>query len=227
MIIYQSLAFLIIIIGAWLAFWVYLSNRKSKTNQLFFLFTISALLWTPLPYFFNLPLFSHLSLYFVRLGYGIVSLFLVIFYFFIEHFPREIKRRPILDKIVILIGIFFFLLSIFTNFTVENIEPTKWGINPVFGQGKIFYFGAAFFLTLITMISLFQKYFILSTKERLQVQYLLMGLTIFVVCNLIVNVMFPFLGSTVQVRYYPVGNYSAIFLLGFTAYAIIKKELLG
>lgn len=77
------------------------------------------------------------------------------------------------------------------------------------------------------MSSLFQKYFTFSPKEQIKVQYVLIGLIIFVVPNLIFNVIFPFLGRTAQVRYYPFGNYSAIFLLAFTAYAIVKRELFG
>jgi len=227
MIIYQALAFLIITLGTWLASWVYLANRKSRVNQIFSLFTVSFLLWAPLPYFFNLPSLSQFALPLVKSGYGIVSLFLVIFYFFIVYFPRKDKRYPILDKIVIFIGALLFLLSILTNLVVERVEFTRWGVNPIFGTGKLFYFGSVFFLALIIISSLFKKYFTLSVKQKLKAQYIFVGLIIFIIPNLIFNVIFPFLGKTSQVRYYPFGNYSAIFLLGFTAYAIVKRELFG
>jgi signal transduction histidine kinase len=227
MILYQALVFLIMASGFWLASWVFFANRESKTNQLFSLFTISLLLWAPLPYFFNLPSLAPIALHLVKFGYGIVSLFLVTFYFFTTHFPREEKRDLALDKIVIVVGFLFFFMSVFTNLVVEDIELTTWGVNPIFGRGKISYFGAAFFLTVITMGTLFKKYFSLSTEERVKIQYVLIGLIIFVIPNLIFNVIFPFLGRTAQVRYYPLGNYSAIFLIGFTAYAIVKRELFG
>lgn len=227
MIIYQALAFLIITLGVWLASWVYLVDRKSRINQLFSLFTVSFLLWAPLPYFFNLPSLSRFALYLVKSGYGFVSLFLVTFYFFIAYFPRKDKRYPVLDKIVVFIGLLLFFLSVLTNLVVKNIELTRWGVNPIFGAGKVFYFGLVFALTLIIIVSLFKKYLTLSKKERLKAQYVFIGLIIFVIPNLIFNVIFPFLGKTSQVRYYPLGNYSAIFLLAFTAYAIVKRELFG
>jgi signal transduction histidine kinase len=226
-IVYQILAFLIIILGLWLAFWVYLANRKARINQVFFLFTFSFLLWAPLPYFFNLPQVSHLALYLVRFGYGIVSLFMVALYFFAAYFPREEKKYVVLNKIVLCVGLLFFFLSIFTNLIIQDVESTRWGINPLFGAGKIPYFGTVFLLTLLSVSLLFKKYFILSRKEKLKIQYVFIGLTIFILPNLIFNVIFPFLGKEAQAQYYPFGNYSAIFLLGFTAYAIVKRELFG
>lgn len=227
MLIYQILAFLIILLGSWIAVWVFIAGRRSKINQVFSIFTISFLLWAPLPYFFNLPRFSSIALHLVRFGYGMVSLFLVCFYFFAIFFPKVTKRNLFLEKIIFLIGIVFFFLSFSTNIVVENIENTKWGINPLFGRGKIFYFGWVFLITLISIGLLFRKYKLLTKKEKLQVQYVFIGVLVFVIPNLIFNVIFPFLGKTAQVRFYPFGNYSAIFLLGFTAYAIVKRELFG
>ena len=227
MLIYQVLAFLIIVSGIWLAIWVYSDNRKSKINKIFSLFTVSFILWAPLPYFFNLTNLLPISLYLVRFGYGVVSLFLAVFYFFSTYFPRIGKRYPTWEKILLIIGIGLFFISTFTSLIVENVELTKWGVNPIFGAGKIIYFGWVFFITLISISLLFWKYFSLPENEKIQVQYVFIGLIIFVVPNLIFNVLFPFLGRTTQVRYYPLGNYSAIFLLGFTAYAIVKRELFG
>ncbi len=225
MFIYQVLAFLIIILGLLLAIWVFSADRKSKINRIFSLFTLSFLLWAPLPYFFNLSSLSSVALYLVRFGYGTVSIFLVAFYFLATYFPRIEKRYPILEKTALIIGIGFAFISIFTNIIVENVEITKWGVNPLFGIGKIPYFGSVFFLALISMGLLFKKYFSLSKEEKLKIQYVFIGLILFVIPNIIFNVIFPFIGRTSQVQYYPFGNYSAIFLLGFTAYAIVKREL--
>lgn len=227
MFIYQILAFLIITLGIWLAFWIYFANPTSKINRIFSLFTISFLLWAPLPYFFNLPRFSQIALYLVRFGYGCVLLFLVVFYFFVVYFPRVEKRQFYLEKIILFLGTTFFFISTFTNIIVRNIEFTRWGVNPVFGVGKIPYFSLVFFLTIEGLGLLLKKYFSLSQREKLKIQYVLIGLIIFATPNLIFNTIFPFLGRTSQVRYYPLGNYSAIFLLGFTAYAIVKRELFG
>ena len=71
MFLYEILVVLIIFIGVWLAGWVYLADPKSRVNIVFSIFTISFLLWAPLPYFFNLPLLSNVALYLVRFGFAL------------------------------------------------------------------------------------------------------------------------------------------------------------
>ena len=53
----------------------------------------------------------------------------------------------------------------------------------------------------------------------------MIGLLLFAGFNIVFNVVLP-LAFNVY-RYYAVGNYSVAFLLGFTAYAIVKRELFG
>jgi len=66
---------------------------------------------------------------------------------------------------------------------------------------------------------------VFSKKERLKVQYLLIGVVIFVLFNVVFNIISPSIWGSVQYQHF--GDYSAIFLLGFTAYAIVKQELFG
>jgi len=53
----------------------------------------------------------------------------------------------------------------------------------------------------------------------------LMGIFVFALANFIFNVGFTFLIGSVQFQHF--GDYSAIFILGFTALAIVKRELFG
>jgi len=228
--IYSSIdrisVFLIMISGFWLAFWVYSADRKAKINRIFFGFTLLLVLWTSFPLFFNSPTISkNLALWLIKLAYGTTALWLIPFYFFAVHFPREGKRYPLLDKIVVLAGIILFAISSFTNLHVKDIEIREWGNGPIFGPAKIFYFGLVFFFCLLVMWILSKKYSKLQKEEKAKIQYVLIGFFIFIFFNVIFNVLFP-LGLG-ELRYYPLGNYSAIFLIGFTAYAIVKKELFG
>ena len=221
----QLLVFLITIVGLWLAFWVYFTDNKARINRIFFIFTIFLILWTSFPYFFNLPISEFTALLLVKLAYGTTAFFFIPFYFFVIYFPRKTKGRPFLNNIVYSIGIFLFFFASFTNLHIENIEIKEWGVSPIFGPGKLVYFGLISFLILLVVFLLLEKYKYLLKKEKLQIQYVLAGIYIFVILNVIFNIIFPIWFNTLE--YYIFGNYSAIFLLGFTAYAITKHELMG
>jgi hypothetical protein len=209
-----------------LAFWVYSANRKAKINRIFFVFTLSLVLWTSFPLFFNSSAISKNSaLWLIRLAYGTTALWLISFYFFVVYFPREGKRQPFLDKIVCLAGTVLFAISSFTNLHVKDVEAREWGNGPIFGPAKIFYFGIVFFFCLLFVWIILKKYPDLSKEEKNKIQYVSIGLSIFILLNVIFNVLLP-LGFG-ELKYYPLGNYSTIFLLGFTAFAIAKKELFG
>ncbi|MDO8663269.1 MAG: HAMP domain-containing sensor histidine kinase [Candidatus Wildermuthbacteria bacterium] len=218
--------FIIVILGLGIGFWTYLSNRKNKLNQVFFIFSIFLVLWTSYPFFFNLPGISHrLSLLLVRLAYGTVALFFIPFYFFIKLLIQEYKKYWFLDRFIIFAGTALFAFSTFTNLHIVNIKIEEWGVSPIFGVGKIVYFGIISSLIFPIVWLLLTNYFNLSPKERLKTQYILIGLFLFILLNSIFNIFFPLWKDSL--KYYPLGNYSAIFLIGFTAFAIVKRNLFG
>ncbi len=226
--------FIIILVssfGIYLAFWVYYADRKAKTNQLFTLMMLFALSWIILCYFSGILINNlGLSLFLARLAYGIAILFFIPFYFFSLWFIKK-KEEVRLLKIFIPIGsLTIFFLSVFTDFMAEKMIPINiigisMGVAPVIGVGKFIYFGFVFFVAVLVVVRLIKAYFKVSKIEKLKLQYFLIGIIIFVIANLVFNVIFAsWVGDA---RYYQLGNYSAIFLLAFTAYAIVKRELFG
>lgn len=220
----KILLILVTAIGAWLGLLVYFNNRKARVNQLFILMIFFALLWI-IPCYFAVKLVDNLdlSLFLTRLAYGLAVLFMIPFYFFAIIFLGE-KNEPLYLKILVPIGsvlISFFAVS--TNFMAKYVTPVKFGLVPVLGGGKFIYFGFVFFIALYVLFRLFKNYLKSSKGEKLKLQYFLLGFSIFVVANLIFNVILPFRQGIPQ--YYQFGNYSAIFFFGFTAYAIVKRQL--
>ena len=220
------LIILIDALGIWLGFWVYLGNKKAKGNRLFTLMIILTLLWITLCYFSGITINNlELSLFLGRLAYGAAILFLIPFYFFSCSFLKEEKKFPYFNILIPIGSISIFFFSVFTNFMAEHMVPVKFGVVPFLGEGKFVYFGFVFSVALFVITRLFINYFKSSEKEKLKLQYFFIGIFIFVIANLIFNVVLAFWEGIV--RYYQFGNYSAIFLLGFTAYAIVKRELFG
>ncbi len=218
----KIIIFFINAIGIWLAIWVYFSNPKQKPNKIFLCMTVFTLLWIDFRYL-GATSQGTLSLFFYKLNFGAVALFFIAAYLFSVFFPREEKRHSFLDKFIIFLGVVFFFLSVFTNLIIKNIEIREWGNNIIMGKvGNIFYIVITL-LTFLILLKLFKKYFILSKQDKLRIQYFLVGISLFAICNIIFNIILPAVRGTVQ--YYQFGDYSAIFLFGFTAYAIVKREL--
>src|SRR3989344_6037120 len=212
--------FLINISGLWFASWIYLANRKIRTNQLFFLITIFILSWVDLVYFASISTYRPLAILLSRLAFIPVYLFLLTTYFFVFFFPRKEKRPFLLDIMIVICVVSLFLITLFTNLHVKDVIFREWGLSPVLGEGQIFVYSVISLITILFSGILFRKYFKLSREEKLRVQYFLIGFFIFVVTNIVFNVILA--QKYVDFPYYLIGNYSAIFLIGFTAYAIVK-----
>jgi len=215
----------IIVIGICLAIWVFDANRKAKINQLVVLWTISVLLMIGLGYLSDLSYSNQLLLILKKMRFAAVSLFFITGYFFCIYFPKEGKRSFILDIIHTVTWLFLLCLSIFTSLIIKNVKLTEYGADTISGGGILFYYLMTVFSVFLFLYILFKKYFYLSREGKLKMHYFLVGIILFAIFNIIFNVAFPIFQQTM--RYYYFGDYSAIFLLGFTAYAIIKHELMG
>ena len=186
---------------------------------------ISILLWINCGYISNSIDQYYLSLVLMKLRFAAVSLFLIAVYFFVVYFPKEEKRHLILDRAVLVIGIFLFSFSIFTNLIIKSVEFKSWGTEIIFGNGVVLFWGMIFLLTFLIISLLIEKYCNSSEAEKLKIKYFLIGVIIFALLNIIFNVIFPSVLNTY--KYYQFGDYSAIFLFTLTAYAITKHELMG
>ena len=223
--IYKIITLLVVISSFFLSFWVYLANRRAKINQLFFAMGISVVFWIVLYYLTVTSTSIQSAIFLGKLAYGAVSIFYLPFYLFFIYFLNLEKRFRYLSIIILLGIIFLFTTSIFTNWTVRDAIIEGGKANLVLGGGSIGFYGMGMFLSLLVIISLIKRYLTFSGLERLKIQYFLIGIFIWIVMNFIFNMIFPILRRDVQ--YSEFGNYSAIFLLGFTAFAIVKQELFG
>lgn len=212
--------------GLWLGLWVYLSNKRSKAHQIFLLVTIFLLIWVFFGFLITLPNQPIIwIILWTKIAYIGVFGWLVSSYFFLNYFPLLGKRSPFLDWVVLGIGIGFSLVTLFTNLLIKGVEIKDTIPAPILGEGLIPIYVAIILLTFLILKVLFQKYFKFSQKEKLKAQYFLIGLLFFISMNIIFNVFLsPRLG---MIPYAYIGNYSAIIFLGFTAFAIIKRELFG
>ncbi len=220
----KIIVILINLTGFWMAYWVWSDNKKEKLNQWFALMTFFVILWVDFALLANKTENGSLSTLFYRLNDGCVNLFLIsAFYFYVIYFLK--KEYPILRKIVFVFGISLFSLSLFTGFTTKGTTLKSWGWEAILGPGNILFYSYSMIVALIVVGLLIREFFRFEKERKLKILYFLIGTFLFVSFNAVFNIVVPMVSNSIKYQY--LGDYSAVFLLGFTAYAVVKRQLFG
>lgn len=215
------------LVGFWLAAWVYYSNKTEKLNQWFVLMTFFVIMWTDSAFFGYGSRDMDLATIFYRLNFAFVILFIISFYhFYVIHFFGEKTGKYILiGRFITIIGTLITVIALYTDLIIQDAFIQSWGAEIVFGRANGLY--NLFSLTVALFIVAFsvREYMHISRKQRLKFQYFAIGILFFIAFNVIFNILFPtFIGTMEYARF---GDYSAMILLAFTAYAITKSNLMG
>ncbi len=226
-VINKILVLIINLIGIWLIFWVYSADRKKILNRGFALLVIPNLLWIDLYNLAFLTNQSDLTLLLTRATFAFVFIFFISFYyFFIIWFLEEKGWYFFIGYLVIIYEIFGGFLSIFTNLIIKDVKMGEWSVIPTFSDaGRIIFHFPIIILTTFIAARLLSKYLQFPKEKRARIQNFLVGVFIFILGNFIFGVILPFFFNVYD--YYHLANYSSIFLLGLTAYAIVKNEFMG
>ncbi len=215
------------LVGIWLVFWVYSSDRKKALNKGFALLLVPNLLWVDFYSLASLANRYDLSLLFTRLTFASAAIFFIgFYYFFIIWFLDKKGWYFLLGRLVLVYETIFSFLCAFTNLILPEIGIGKFGVIPLFSDfGKITFYFSVVTLVILVIGSLIIRYFQSPQNIKYRIQYFLVGVCIFTISNFIIGVILPNLFNAPD--YYFITNYSTLFLLAFTAYAIVKHELMG
>ncbi|OGM12193.1 hypothetical protein A2Z22_05185 [Candidatus Woesebacteria bacterium RBG_16_34_12] len=204
---------------------VYNRDSVSIINKLFVGLALSASAWAVSLYFFEHPIFFDSEIW-LRITYLTVLVIINVFLQFSFIFPKRINKTmkiPLLTCGVSAIIFVYFI--IFTDLFVANVVKESWGyhqtlglIYPVFGIW-------AFLYSFWAVLNFFKSYRISQGFEKLQMQYLFLGMFFYAVIPLILDIVFPvFLKDSRFIWFSPV---SASFFTAFIAISIMKHRLLG
>lgn len=221
-IIVVTIAFFII------AFWVLLANRKDKKNIYFFWFSIVLGIMVSSAYFSAFPVPDNipLALFISKITYASASLMLLFLYLFSLYFPSSIKRNKYFTKAVVIVNSLITFITLTTGYIANGAKLQQWGFDVVYGP---LYFG--FFVPYgivvlcLILINFIRQYKQSSKTKKTQLQYLLIGFGLFVLFEVIFNLILPV--TTGHQAFYNLGNGSAIFVAIFTSIAIVRQKLFG
>ena len=216
---------LIDVLGLWLAGWVYLSNRKDKVNLGLSLMIVTILFWINFYHFGVISSDESLSHHFFKIAGASVFVFFIAYYFFVVRwFSNRKGLYKILGYVTLVYGVLFAFITFFTDLIITNPQMETWGSYPVFSRpGWYIFYGYVGFLTLVIILTSINDYMSAEATRKRKIKFFLFGILTFTALNLAFNVFAQIFFN--NYKYYQIGNYSTIILIGFTLYAIVKHEL--
>lgn len=222
-IIHISMVLLIALLTALFAIRVYFANGSRKANIAFAIFAIFTTVWIITDFSLYQKSLSDIQTFLNRFNLANICFMILSLAYFVTVFPREIYKIP---KWVYFLAILMTVVMtgtiIFTDSVVKSAFMEDYGSN--FNQGQNFLYFASFasVFTLYAISILIIKFRKFIGEEKQQIKYIFYGIVSLTILNLTFNLFMPMV--TKSFIYGRFGTYSAILLIGFTAYAILKAK---
>jgi signal transduction histidine kinase len=213
-------------VSIFLGLLVYLADKKEGTNKYFFGFTLSAaflILFAFLSEFFP-KTEPQLSLILSRLVFALAILLMIFFFFFSYVFPLNKKLPVYYFWSCVIVGTVSISLTLFTPLIIGDLKLQPWGFDLIYGKlYNIIFLPVSLFLAILSFLNLILNYRISNKVQRTQLILIFRGLGVFLLAGVFFGAILPLITNSQE--YYRLGNYSAIFFVIFTAYAITKHRL--
>ena len=212
---------LVIILGLILSFWVILSDKKSNINKSLFLMINLICLYILSDYLSSLAT-EPTTTYLLRLAYSLGIITLGTFYYFSLKFPFTKKDNKYVSALLLITVVIFSIITMTTNLIVSSTQFVYWGVRVNEGEAISIYYIFLVLLLILGFSNIITKYSNSTISEKIKIKYLLIGMAIFGVAEIIFLIILPALDIG---QYYYFGDYSMIIFCGLAAYAIVKHHL--
>ncbi|MCK4918762.1 MAG: hypothetical protein KAS01_00045 [Candidatus Pacebacteria bacterium] len=167
----------------------------------------------------------YFTILFLKVAWFVTPVFFLFLYFFTIYLIKESYKYRFLSMVVLLIGVITTVFTGLTDLVVSDANFVGSDLRIVYGLGMVPFLIVVLLIIYFTLYPLIKKYLSVSTKERIKLEYFIIGIFIFYLANIIFNIILPVFFDVVYLYYF--GDYSTIILLIFTAYAITRHELMG
>ncbi len=225
MLFYSIVYALALIITTTLAFVVYLSNRKNPVNISFSTLLLSIVIWIiSLFLFYNIHI-PNSVLFLGRLNFVAASLLASLVLIFAYLFPvKTFSFNSLTIGVVVVENLSLFFVTLFTPFIAK--EELISGNSRITVYGDLYWLFILHFLLYIlsSIFILLQKYKKLEGREKLQVRYLIFGITLSVIFGSVTNIFVPLLTGIYDIQHF--GVLAPVILAIFTGYSIVRHRLM-
>jgi signal transduction histidine kinase len=210
----------VIILSLVLGLSILLANRQSKKHIFFFLSCVSMIFWVTFGDIIYIEAFRNYLTPIGRANLLSVALFLVFIHGFVANYPEDQAKWRKIDIVYMAAGILLAIITSFSPFVVKEIRLS--GSDRIWDMGLMMYpyYAYAISTTFIVVARLLRRYVGSSDIDKIKIRYFFSGLLILGLSNIVFNVLVPLFFSNDGL--YWLGDFSLIFLLAFTGYAIVK-----
>jgi signal transduction histidine kinase len=192
---------------------------KDRQSQLFLAMGLLMLAWVDFAYLARLVGNNNFNLsnLYLRIAWVATPLLFYFTYLTSIYVIEEAGKYKLVSVCLLLLAFLLSGLTAFTDLIIKGIEFVGTDLDIVYGVGFYPFLAVIFIFMLATLIPLFRKKLDRSSKS------FLIGVITFYVANIMFNITLPVLVGVTYLYY--IGDYSTVFLLGFTAYSIVRHKL--
>jgi hypothetical protein len=219
----EFVSVLTFLISVFLGLFIIYRGRKDLRNLVFGVFTLTVSGWIITNFFADISQTTEQATFWARMTLVTPSLMPFLLLLFSRIFPKQDKPLKKFTWFVALIPALIFISLSPTPLNVEKEVVTESSrefiIGPLYTPFLIYFV----VYVLGTFFNFFKRYRKSTGSEKLQIQYLFLGLATSVGFSLLLSVLLPIIGVPELASFGPLAS---LFLLGFVSYAIVKHRLL-
>lgn len=195
------------------------SKAEDNRGRIFIAMGLFMLTWVDFAFLARLVGESSLALseIFLRLAWVATPLFFYYTYLVSVTVIFQAVQKTKLSSALLVIALLLSFASAFTNLIISGIKFTGTNIDIQYGIGFYPFLALIFLYIILTLVPVFR------TKLTQKSWAFLAGILIFYIANLVFNIALPAFVHVTHLYY--LGDYSTVFLLALTAYAVIEHEL--
>jgi signal transduction histidine kinase len=210
------------IVAVFLAYVVYRDNHKKLLNRFYVWMTVLMMMWVNFAYLPRLISedYYELGLISLRIAWFASPLLVVSIYLLSIFLVKEENKFRIITMFSVMVGVVCSLLAGFGDTIISGYQVINGITTIIYGNLMLVFLGGIVFLTIMILLPIFTDKGVLKDRENL---LFYAGVFIFLILNSIFNIILPvFLRDA---RFYFLGDYSTLILLGFVAVAIVRHQL--
>jgi len=187
--------------------------------------TAFMLIWVDFAYTARLSSQTEVALLWIKISWAVTIPLFCSLYFFVVYFLDEEKKYKTLNLLVFLIGVIFYVVTLFSDLIMKGVSSQRVWTKLIYGDYVVVFYGAVLFLSSLSLFFLSKKYYSSKRGDKLRIQYFFIGIVFFLFMNVVFNIIYPFIFGISN--YYQLGDYSTVVSMIFIAYAITRRNLMG
>lgn len=203
---------------------VLLKNPGLLVNRLFAVLSFLIGLWVFSNFMAESTVLQDGALFWIRTAQAVASLVVVSLLLFVSVFPLgRTLRFTALPSVFTALGLVFFVLS-WTPLVMRSATSESWGVQDHPGPLLPLYAGFIIICIVLSLLKLYKKAVHSRGMERLQIHYLVLGMSITALVSITTNLLMPLLYGKSNLAGF--GPSSSIIMVAFIAHTIVRYRLL-